>query len=63
MSSMNSIQDLTIDEYMNKFLELMKYVPYIRDENVKMQHFVSGLPQSFQDIIEFDEPKNLEDTI
>jgi hypothetical protein len=28
---------LTIDEYINKFLELMRYVPYIKDEKVKMQ--------------------------
>jgi hypothetical protein len=35
---------LTIDEYINKFLELMRYVPYIKDEKVKMQRFISGLP-------------------
>ena len=28
---------LTIDEYINTFLELMRYVPYIKDEKVKMQ--------------------------
>ena len=50
---------LTIDEYINKFLELMRYVPYIKDVKVKMQRFISGLPQSYQDIIEFDEPKTL----
>jgi hypothetical protein len=54
---------LTIDEYINKFLEFIRYVPYIKDEKVKIQRFISGLPQSFQDIIEFDEPKTLEDTI
>jgi hypothetical protein len=51
---------LTIDEYINKFLEMIRYVPYIKDEKVKMQRFISGLPQSFRDIIEFDEPKTLE---
>jgi hypothetical protein len=35
---------LTIDEYINKFLELITYVPYIKDEKVKMQRFISGLP-------------------
>ena len=44
---------LTINEYINKFLELMRYVPYIKDEKVKMQRFISGLPQSFWDRIEF----------
>jgi hypothetical protein len=37
----------------------MRYVPYIKDEKVKMQRFISGLPQSW-DKIEFDEPKTLE---
>jgi hypothetical protein len=54
---------LTIDEYINKFLELMRYVPYIKDEKVKMQRFLSGMPQSFWNRIEFDEPKTLEDAI
>ena len=54
---------LTIDEYINKFLYLMRYVPYIKDEKVKVQRFISGLPQSYWDKIEFDEPKTLEDTI
>jgi hypothetical protein len=54
---------LTIDEYINKFLELIRYVPYIKDENLKMQQFISGLLQSFRDRIEFDEPKTLKDTI
>ena len=27
---------LTIDEFVNKFLELLRYVPYIKDEKEKM---------------------------
>jgi len=54
---------LTIKEYINKFLEMIRYVPYIKDEKVNMQQFISGLPQSFRDKIEFDEPKTLQDTI
>jgi hypothetical protein len=38
---------LTIDEFVNKFLELLRYVPYIKDEKVKMQRFISGLPQNY----------------
>jgi hypothetical protein len=52
-----------MEDYANRFLELLRYVPYIRDEKVKMQCFLSGIPQSYQDRIEFDEPKNLEETI
>ena len=35
----------TMEEYANKFLELLRYVRYIKDEKVKVQHFLSGLPQ------------------
>jgi hypothetical protein len=41
----------------------MRYVPYIKDEKVKMQRFISGFPRPFRDRIEFDEPNTLEDTI
>ena len=35
----------------------------IRDDKVKSQHFLSGLPQSYKDRIEFDEPRTLEEEI
>ena len=54
---------LTMEEYANKFLELLRYVRYIRDDKVKIQHFLSGLPQSYKDIIEFNEPRTLEEAI
>jgi hypothetical protein len=41
--SKENLGQLTIDEYINKFLELMRYVPYIKDEKIKMQRFISGL--------------------
>jgi hypothetical protein len=50
---------LTMDEYVKRFIELLRYVPYIKDEKVKIQHFLSGLPQSFQDIIELMNPRHL----
>jgi hypothetical protein len=28
---------LTIDDYINKSIEMIRYVPYIKDEKVKMQ--------------------------
>ena len=39
----------------------MRYVWYIIDEKVKVQCFLSGLPQSYKDIIEFYEPRTLEE--
>jgi hypothetical protein len=41
----------------------MRYMLYIKDEKVNMQRFISGLPQSYQERIEFDELKTLEDSI
>ena len=41
-----------------KFLILLQYVPYIIDENPNIQRFLSCLPFSFKDIIEYDNPKN-----
>ena len=52
-----------MDEYPDNFLELLRYVRYIRDEKVKVQHFLSGFPQSYKDIIEFYEPRTLEEAI
>jgi hypothetical protein len=54
---------LTIEEYVNKFLDLLIYVPYIKAKKAKVQRFISGLPKEYRNIIEFDEPKTLEDTI
>jgi len=39
----------TMEEYANKVLQLSRYVWYIRDEKVKVHHFLSGLPQSYKD--------------
>ena len=50
-----------MEEYANKFLELLRYVRYIKNDKVKIQHFLSGLPQSYKDRIEFDEPRTLEE--
>ena len=52
-----------MEEYANKFLELLRYVRYIRDDNVKIQRFLSGLPLDYKDRIEFDEPRTLEEEI
>jgi hypothetical protein len=33
-----------MDDYVKRFIELLRYVPYIKDEKVKIQHFLSGFP-------------------
>ena len=50
---------LTMEEYANKFLELSRYVRYIKGDKVKIQFFLSGIPQAYKDRIEFDENRNL----
>jgi hypothetical protein len=48
-----------MEDLINKFLELLRFVPYIREDKVKIQRFLSCLPQSYRDRIEFDNPKSL----
>lgn len=51
------------EECMTKFLELCRYVSYLKDEKAKVQRFFNGLPLSFRDWIEYDEPWSLEEVI
>ena len=53
----------TMEEHVNTFLELLRYVRYIRDEKVTIQRFLSGLPQAYKDRIEFYEPRTLKEAI
>ena len=52
-----------MEEYVKKFMELMRYVDCIKEEKIKIQRFLSGLPSFYKDRIQYDEPKTLEDTI
>jgi hypothetical protein len=40
----HKLGSMTMKEYEKKFLELMRYVDFIKDEKVKIQMFLSGLP-------------------
>ena len=46
-----------------KFISLLRYVPYIIDEKPKIQRFLSFLPTSFKDRIQFYNPKTLEEAM
>jgi hypothetical protein len=35
---------MTINEYERRFLEMLKYVAFIKDEKVNIQRYLSGLP-------------------
>ena len=54
---------MTMEAFINKFLDLLHYVPYIKDERVKIQLFLGCLPPNFRERIEFDMPKNLGTTL
>jgi hypothetical protein len=54
---------MTMDEYENRFFEFLKYVVFIKDDIVKIQRFLSGLPPFYSDKIQYDNPKTLEEAI
>jgi hypothetical protein len=54
---------MTIDEYERRFLELLKYVSFIKEEPINILRYLSGLPSIIIDKIQYDDPKTLEDTI
>jgi hypothetical protein len=38
------LRQITMDDLVNKFLELLIFFPYIREEKVKIQRFLCFLP-------------------
>ena len=52
-----------MEEHVHNFLELLRYVDYIKDERVKIQCFLGSLPQNFRDRIEFVNPPTLDEAI
>ena len=50
-------------ELCSKFLSLLHYVPYLIDEEPREQRFLSCLPFTFKDRIEYDNPKTLEEAM
>jgi hypothetical protein len=42
---------MTIDEYERRFLDLLKYVSFIKDETIKIQCYLNGLPSFISDKI------------
>ena len=48
-----------MEEHVHKFLGLLSYVDYIKDERIKIQSFLGSLPQIFRYMIEFINPPTL----
>ena len=51
------VGSMTNDEYTSRFLELLRYVPYLKEEKTKIQRFISGFPTTYRDQIKFDEAR------
>jgi len=60
---MTRLGQQTMDEFITHFTSLLCYVPYIREEKAKVQGFVSSLPVSMRERIEFDNPKTMDEAI
>ena len=52
-----------MEEHVHKFLELLKYVDYIKDERVNIQSFLSSLPSNYRQWNEFVNPPTLDKAI
>ena len=57
------MESMTMDAFINRFLDRLHYVPYIKDEKVKIQQLLGCLPPNFREKIELDVPKNLDTTL
>ena len=54
---------LTIDEFVTKLTNLLRYVPYIREEKAKVQRFLNCFPAVYKEKIEFDNLKNMDEAV
>ena len=57
------VGQMTMEDLINKFLYLLRFVPYIKEEKVKVQTFLSFFPRAYKDWIEFENPKNLDEVL
>jgi hypothetical protein len=58
-----NLGNMTTDEYERRFLELLKYVTFIKDEQFKVHKYLSGFPSFINENIQDDDHKTLEETI
>ena len=58
-----NLGNITMEAYEKKFLWLLKYVDFVKEEKVKIPKFPRGLPEYYRDKIQYDRPKNLKGDI
>ena len=54
---------MNMNEYESKFLELLRYMEFIKYEKVKIPRLLSELPTFYKDKIQYDGPKNFQQNI
>ena len=54
---------MTMEDLINKFLDLLRFMAYIKKEKVKFQQLLSFMPQSYIYRIEFDNPKTQDEVL
>jgi hypothetical protein len=54
---------MTVVEYEKKFLGLLKYVGFIKDDKVNTKRFLSVFPSLYKENIQYDEPITLIDIV
>ena len=42
---------MAMEDLVNKFLDPLRFVPYIKQDKVKIERFLNCLPKSYKDII------------
>ena len=57
------INQMTMEDLINKFLDLIWFFPYIKEGKVKVHCFLSCLSQSYKDRIKFDNLKTLDEVL
>ena len=54
---------ISIDEFVTKFTNLLRYVTYIREYKAKVHRFLSCLPTVYKENIERDNPKAMDEVV
>jgi len=52
-----------MDEIVSKFTNLLRYVPYLKEEKDKAHRFMNFFPTVYKERIEFDNPKKMDELV
>jgi hypothetical protein len=55
--------NMTMEDYEKKFLEILRYMDFIRNEKVKIKSLLSGFLSFYKDKIQFENPRTLEESV